>query len=92
MKKWLLLLVILMFVTTSYSQKTDTVLPELKSLQEKQNKEVTDRIQEDSYRWISNFQAEQKRKKQRQAIMYLGFGASMLALLIYGLSRRRKKG
>lgn len=43
-----------------------------------------------SYEWLNQYQAERKRKQKQKAMLYLGFGAAMLAVLAYGLSRKKK--
>lgn len=73
----------------------------LDSITEKNNrmlKEMTDSISaanmikssERSYEWLNQYQKEKKRKEKQKAMMYIGFGAAMLAVLVYGLSRKRK--
>jgi hypothetical protein len=54
------------------------------------NKASIERINDNSYNWILQYQKEQKAKQRKKAILYLVMGGAMLALLVYRFSRKKK--
>ncbi|MBL7727667.1 MAG: hypothetical protein JNM68_08280 [Dinghuibacter sp.] len=55
------------------------------------NRESIARMNERSYSWIADYQKKKKQEERRKMIMYFSFGAAMLAVLVFGLSRKKKK-
>lgn len=54
-------------------------------------KSMTTRSIQNTMDWVNRYQQQKKREQRRKAFLYIGFGAAMLGVLVYGLSRRRKR-
>jgi flagellar biosynthesis protein FliP len=92
---------ILLFISVSDAQTAKSVeqlkqqANQMSEMLQKQkdslNKASIDRINDNSYNWILQYQKEQKAKQRKKAILYMVMGGAMLAVLVYGLSRKKKK-
>jgi hypothetical protein len=92
---------ILLFISVSDAQPAKSVeqlkqqANQMSEMLQKQkdslNKASMDRINDNSYNWILQYQKEQKAKQRKKAILYMVMGGAMLAVLVYGLSRKKKK-
>ena len=72
----------------SLTQRNEAIT---KKMTDSINAQSIARMNENSYNWISQYQAEKKKKQKQKAIMYLSFGGAMLAVLVFSLARRKKK-
>lgn len=72
----------------SLSQKNARMI---KEMSDSINRASVVRSTERSYEWLNQYQAEQKRKQKKKAMMYMVFGVAGFGVLAYGLSRNKKK-
>lgn len=74
--------------TDSLTQQSERMI---KDMTDSINKASIVRSTERSYEWLNQYQAEKKRKEKKKAMTYIFIGVAGFAVLVYGLSRKRKK-